>query len=795
MLTSAEQALLRRYVTVTGDGNVVGDGNTVIRQRGDRYDIQLGEQRFTVTVQDLRRVLNVENSQVGVIGDGNTVYGGIHFHAPLSEEKAPPLDREAALAQYREGVLRRHGTTRIFGQPEAVAVEGIFTHLNILERPQAWERDPRRTRERVEGLAYVTEAGHDRLMILGKPGAGKTTFLRYLACQAARGEIDRVPVLIELPAWAMRGGTLLEALTHEFAVCGVADAEPLLRKLLAAGHLLLLFDALDEVPEAARPRLLTGLRDAGDQYPRCQVLITCRTAATEVLFERFQYVEITDFNKAQVETFIGKWFQHNAAQGQTLWDTLNEEKTQGMLDLAQTPLLLTLFCIVFAELGALPARRAELYREALDVLVKRWNRSKALPPESAALNLSPARTHALFAHIAYHTFTKDEVTFLQERAETLIGDYLRTLPGTPALLDIDLEDVLHELEAQHGILVQTAQRVYTFAHLTFQEYYAARHIVDNAASGTLPKLPPYAHEDRWREVILITASLLDNADVFFAHFLDALAAIVAPHTWLVAFLTWVARKAGAVDAPYRPAAIRSFYSYLARARDRDLDCDLDRARALARALDRDLALALAFARDLDFVLDRVLDRALALDFVLARARARARARAHALARALDCALDRTLDLARARASASDHASARDLAHDLARVRARVRASDDDRVRDHARALDHARTLSLALNLPALANALATLNLPITDDPPAVWATFADNLQALMIEHRDIGHDWDFTLEQAQGLGRYFEATHLLVECLDVATVTDREAILDRLLLPPEPDNAITQLSD
>jgi hypothetical protein len=53
----------------------------------------------------------------------------------------------------------------------------------------------------------------------------------------------------------------------------------------------------------------------------------------------------------------------------------------------------------------------------------------------------------------------------------------------------------------------------------------------------------------------------------------------------------------------------------------------------------------------------------------------------------------------------------------------------------------------------------------------------------MIEHRDIGHDWNFTEEQSQTLNRYLYATHLLVECLDVAYVTDREAIEDRLLRP------------
>jgi hypothetical protein len=54
----------------------------------------------------------------------------------------------------------------------------------------------------------------------------------------------------------------------------------------------------------------------------------------------------------------------------------------------------------------------------------------------------------------------------------------------------------------------------------------------------------------------------------------------------------------------------------------------------------------------------------------------------------------------------------------------------------------------------------------------------------MIEHRDIGHDRRFTREQAKRLERYFYTAELLVQCLNLAVVTDRAAIEDRLLLPP-----------
>jgi predicted NACHT family NTPase len=43
-------------------------------------------------------------------------------------------------------------------------------------------------------------------------------------------------------------------------------------------------------------------------------------------------------------------------------------------------------------------------------------------------------------------------------------------------LQLDSEAVLKSIEWQHGLLVERSRRIYSFSHLTFQEYFTARHI-------------------------------------------------------------------------------------------------------------------------------------------------------------------------------------------------------------------------------------------------------------------------------------------------------------------------------
>jgi hypothetical protein len=55
----------------------------------------------------------------------------------------------------------------------------------------------------------------------------------------------------------------------------------------------------------------------------------------------------------------------------------------------------------------------------------------------------------------------------------------------------------------------------------------------------------------------------------------------------------------------------------------------------------------------------------------------------------------------------------------------------------------------------------------------------------MIEHRNIGHDWQFSDEQQNLLRQYNTANQLLVECLNTIYVNKetRQQIESELLLP------------
>ncbi len=693
-----------------------------------------------------------------------------------------PLDEpkwQADLEKYYASLKKRVGFVRILGRNEAEPLENVFTHMNMLDRPTAEQRydikklmvefSPRdfgrfeRTK-RIAGDEAV--AVHSKLFILGKPGAGKTTFMKHTALRAIKHEIKKVPIFVTLKELSDSGKEILPFIVHQFQVYHFPQPQPFVQRVLNNGDAIVLFDGLDEVnlEDNKRDNLIQALNEFVYRYSDCPVLITCRVAATDYLFTQFEYVEMADFDEAQMERYIDHWFARDEVKRVNCRKALLEDESNNAVrELAQVPLLLALLCLVFEERNEFPPQRHEIYEEATRALLSKWDASRNISRDIVYQQLSLARKQKLLATIAAQTFEKGEY-FLRERdVVRQIDDYL---VGVPGLHEPDTELVLRAMEVQHGIFVERARKIYSFSHLTLQEYFTARYIVDNERRGSVERLMRFVGEDRWREVFLLTAGMLDDATEFCTLYLQATAKLIAEDAQLIKQLNWAVQKGASLSLPYKTAAVRAFLIFRAR--------DLDRDRALALAHDLDRALALALAHDLD--------------------------RALALARDLDRAFtrDRTLDLDFALALARDRARPRDPSRDRALARARDLARDLDLNLDLDPALTRASDRARNLSLDELADALESLEVPVTNAKRTMWQDFSEKLELVLETYRD---QWDIyqkfpiddeevaewgklSSKQVELLACYLEVNRLLVRCLQVAYVPNRQAIEDRILLPP-----------
>jgi predicted NACHT family NTPase len=653
-------------------------------------------------------------------------------------------------------ITERCGTMRVLDMTQPVDLDRIYTDVNILKNLTRLNRIDDELlkgcnnrehfdrflvgtiQERVTGLEAVDKI--QKLVLLGKPGAGKTTFMKYLAmsCLAGKFHGELVPIFVTLKVYAEERGqpSLEHYILTELAKRKVS--QEVAKRLLDEGKALILLDGLDEVKKEDDRRVKQDIDQFSRDWFKNQFAITCRIAAREYQFEKFTEVEVADFDDGQIETFVNNWFrERDESKAERMLERLKDNEPDR--ELAKSPLLLTLLCLVFGERNDFPPKRSELYKEGLEVLMKKWDAKRNIEREIIYKHLSPQNKEDMLGQIAFNTFVNGEYFFRQEDLQRQIKDYICNLPeasADPEALRLDSEVVLKAIEHHHGLLVERARNIYSFSHLTFQEYFAAQEI---ERERHFERLIENIANPRWKEVFYLTAEMLRRSDDFLRLMKDRVDGMLAGGEKLQAFLEWANQKTISVQFSDKPVAVRAFYAYVEAPA-------LEHSRILARALD--------------------LDRARALDLDLARA--------------LD--LSRDLDLAIVSARTLEFDRTFDRAFDLDRARARVR--------DLVRVL----TLVLASNLgdDGLLQELQKLQSQLPSDREEFdqwWEVHGEkwthNLQQVCIDRRNIGHDWQFTKEQVELLNQYYAANLLLVECMNRSYVSKqvREEIEATMLLP------------
>jgi hypothetical protein len=168
--------------------------------------------------------------------------------------------------------------------------------------------------------------GHDRVLLRGVAGSGKTTLVQWLAVTTARGEREagpgvpggRIPFVLPLRTLVRRPDGLpapdafLSAVRVPFHATqpdGWAD------RVLGDGRGLLLVDGLDEIPERDRERTRRWLRDLLDVYPGNRWLVTSRPSAVRadwLAADGFTELALTPMRQEDVAAFITRW--HAAAR-------------------------------------------------------------------------------------------------------------------------------------------------------------------------------------------------------------------------------------------------------------------------------------------------------------------------------------------------------------------------------------------------------------------------------------------------------------------------------------------------
>lgn len=669
-----------------------------------------------------------------------------------------------------ELIQNKCGSMRILDMSNPVGIKDIFTEVKITDQitssrylevselikkinPEIDSKESElekfniHNNSKISGIELIKHT--PKLMILGKPGAGKTTFLKHIAllCNESKVLPGSVPVFVSLKDFCNqnRYAHLSDYILTDFKNCKVSEEE--FNRLLNHSKLIFLLDGLDEVREQDISHAINQVKELSQSFRKNRFIITCRLAANDYKFENFAEVEICDFNKNQIRTFARNWFtaKEKIQRAEKFIERV-EENTR-IQELATNPLLLTLLCLVFEDSGDFPLNRSELYEEGLDVLLRKWDANRDIDRPQAYKNLSRHRKEDLLSHIAYVTFEKNEYFFKRKSIEHEIRKYIYNLPSSimnPETIELDCYAILRSIEAQHGLIVEVAKGIYSFSHLTFHEFFVSKKIAKTIdpeeQKQTLGSLIEHIDEHRWREVFLLVSCMLPNADYLIRLMKSKIDSMIGEREKFISFTSWLNEKTSSIEGCKISIGLKAlnqvlYFNLLTMRRDTKVfDCKGNR----------------------DCMLDSELIMVLNHGFSIIQN------------------VELTLALASRQRSAEAIASLKE-DHSFLLVTLK-------------RCIDKLLKCQLKEKLKILCKELPP-KFKISDQ---WWVNhgqeWGEKLKSELIRCRNIGHDWNFTSDELKILKRYYDANSLLSTCLNGDCYVSREVreeIMRSTLLPIE----------
>ena len=369
------------------------------------------------------------------------------------------------------------------------------------------------TPQQFEVLTGLRAYAAEQVLLIGKPGSGKSTALKRLAWELATARVQDanapIPVLVELRELGRSGKkSVLDLIEAIFKRNKLRLGKETIEDLLRAGQVWVLLDGLNEVSSADAIAEVDSFRT---DYADAPMVFTSREARLVIQHK----LEMLPLTVPQMEQFVEARLP---GQAEKLLQALRDR----LRDLAETPLLLAMLCEVYRPDAPIPKNRGELFRRKLVQDYEQEHKPEGTVPVSPDFHRFKDELLQYLAVQMMQAGSKPTDFVLQcdrQTAERWLETWLRQRGETDAATKA--KKWLQDLLEHHLLQVAANPEQIEFHHQLFQEYYAAEWLLNELHQHAewLEPLPnqeyalfqqEYLNYLKWTEPLAMLLGLLED---------------------------------------------------------------------------------------------------------------------------------------------------------------------------------------------------------------------------------------------------------------------------------------------
>jgi len=362
--------------------------------------------------------------------------------------------------------------------------------VQMVKREEREHRDEEKV-EKLPVLEGIRKYADQHVLLVGRPGSGKSTALARLLLEEATTPQAKIPVLVELRYWQ---SSIEQLILKSFARHGLPLTVEQLETVFSKS--LILFDGVNELPSEEARSQLSGFRR---NHPNLPMIFTTRDLSIGGDLEIEKKLEMQPLTEAQMQDFVRSYVPEQAEEMlRQLKDRLRE--------FGQTPLLLWMLCGLFQQTGEIPENLGLVFR----LFTQGYERNLK---QDVVIESDREWWKHVLQQLAWVMMQGEKPTEFRVAIgrEEAVGAIAQFLNGKVAYAEDFARKCLRDLQKHHLIQAGTNMAELEFRHQLIQEYYAAEALLEQ-----LPELSDevlkreYLNYLKWTEPVALMLGLVER---------------------------------------------------------------------------------------------------------------------------------------------------------------------------------------------------------------------------------------------------------------------------------------------